>query len=631
MAGALSIAAILLAATFGFAEDSTLPRTSVIFELSRPIESQQNFNWFVRPPSPPKGEPERASRRESGAHQAMWEPLFVLDRKTGELEGWLAEKIEANAAMDEWTLTLRDGIEWSDGKAFDAGDVIHTVKMALLDDTLSALEAAEMRSALKSGSSVVDGKVVYNGVEQGGDLTVIFKLRKPDPRFALKHFGGAMFGSFLIMPQHKWPSVKTGKHGREFFDPPVSQFVWKDPIGTGPYGLESYDMSKVVWKRRTEWWGVGEDLGGMSDPAELPEPEKLIWQPVADETASRTLLVNDELDAARAYSRETFLAARSANPAIVGWSDPVPPLNPGSGPATGPAPSPVDAGLAWAEPCTRQLEINTKVEPWNDPRMRKALSLLIDRKKLAEIGYGGTTTPARTMFYETGAMTPVIEAVAENFGLPEQANIAEAERLLSEVGYSKTPGVYHRNDKPLTAAITVNDSIPTDKRAVDELKAQLSAAGLETVLQSVSNAEYWGRDIPTGDYALAYGWLSCGSVAEPYTSMARYRKSTAIKKPLGARTFNNTGRWDSEASAAFEVTLDEIAALPVGDAAIPDLVAKAYKHIDEDTPFIPLVQTPRIVPFNTTNWTGWPSAATGGVPMYTSGDAHLMIHKLKKR
>ncbi len=54
--------------------------------------------------------------------------------------------------------------------------------------------------------------------------------------------------------------------------------------------------------------------------------------------------------------------------------------------------------------------------------------------------------------------------------------------------------------------------------------------------------------------------------------------------------------------------MDQIGVLPLGDPSIPGLVAQAYKYIFDETPIIPLVQAEKLVPFDTTYWTNWPSA-----------------------
>jgi peptide/nickel transport system substrate-binding protein len=151
---------------------------TVVFDLDRTIQDPRNFNWFTP-----------GTKREHGAHQAMWEPLFILNYTTGELDPWLATEITPNEGQDEWTMTLREGIAWSDGEVFDADDVVFTVNMALENEALTEREAATIRAQVAS-------------VEKVDDLTVRFALTAPNPRFPVENFANRVFSSFLVMPQH---------------------------------------------------------------------------------------------------------------------------------------------------------------------------------------------------------------------------------------------------------------------------------------------------------------------------------------------------------------------------------------------------------------------------------------------
>jgi peptide/nickel transport system substrate-binding protein len=75
--------------------------------------------------------------------------------------------------------------------------------------------------------------------------------------------------------------------------------------------------------------------------------------------------------------------------------------------------------------------------------------------------------------------------------------------------------------------------------------------------------------------------------------------------------------------------MKELAAQPLGQATVPALVVKAYRHLNKEAPFIPLVQSPRTIAFNTTYWTGWPVKGASGVPMHSWGATHRLIHGLK--
>jgi len=554
-------------------------QSTVIFELSDPLPQSKNFNWY-----------NRGTRRQHGGHQVMWEPLFLLDYNTGKLEPWLGLMIEPNPSHDEWTLTLREGVLWSDEEEpFDAEDVVFTTQMVIDNHSLPAFEASTMRSQVES-------------VTSSDAQTVIFKLRKPNPRFAIQNFGATLFSSFLIMPEHVWK------------DKDPLTFDFNPPIGTGPYKLESAESDKMTWVRDDEWWGV-EEL-----KEELPKPEKLIWLLVDGDDAigktpieeSKELLSKDELDAARQYSLQDYKDV-DANPNIIDW-DP-------------------DSDMAWNDPCPRQLEINTKIKPWDKPKLRKALSLLIDRTALVENAYDNTTAVSKTMFTQYGALEQYIDlVVGEDLGVSENQHLDDANDLLKEEGYEKVSDMYtHTGTKQvLSTTILVIKDREDDVRAVTELQSQLLAAGIKTEVDQQTNQEYWADSVPKGDYTMAFGWLSCGSVSEPYSSMSRYDAAKSV--PIGNRSpgFANTGRWDSEAAKEYSKIVKNIGLKDLDDTEIPSLVVSAYRVLAEEMPFIPLVQSPRIIPFNTKYWTGWPDAKDSyNPPMHSWSSTHRVIHNLR--
>ncbi len=235
-------------------------------------------------------------------------------------------------------------------------------------------------------------------------------------------------------------------------------------------------------------------------------------------------------------------------------------------------------------------------------------------------------------------MQPFIAAVvAAHYDLPPAADPAKADTLLQGAGYQKgADGFYAKGGVVLDATILVNADVATDVAGATEVAAQLNAAGIKAQVQSISNEEYWGRAIPIGDYEMAYGWLSCGSVAEPYTSMTRYTTENAV--PLGQRSpgFNNTGRWDTPAAQTYTsmvngtTTVKGLRDLALDDGTIPAKVATAYKNLYDEMPFVPLVQSPKIIPFNTKYWTGWPSIGGKAVPMHSWAATHRLLQQLQK-
>lgn len=164
------------------AQSSDVPREdTVIFDIdATSIASPTNFNDLVP-----------GTNKNQGAHQAMWEPLFILNYITGKIDPYLGETFTPNDKQDVWTLKLHEGITWSDGVPFTADDVVFTIQMLLDDKTKTLSDAANMQQWVKSVTKV-------------DDLTVQFDLNNPNPRFQLDYFSVRIWGSVTIKPKHVW-------------------------------------------------------------------------------------------------------------------------------------------------------------------------------------------------------------------------------------------------------------------------------------------------------------------------------------------------------------------------------------------------------------------------------------------
>lgn len=568
----LSISIAALAATSGAALAQDVAREdTVIFDLDRTIKDPENFNWFTP-----------GTKRMHGAHQAMWEPLFILNYGTGELDPWLASGFEGNDSNDVFTVSLREGVEWSDGEAFNADDVVFTVSMALENSEISSREAATIRAQVAS-------------VEKVDDLTVRFTLNAPNPRFLVENFGVRIFGSFLIMPEHIW-------NGQ---DP--ATFAFFPPIGTGPYTYTSSATNRAIWDRNDDWWGA---KSGFMD---LPEPQRLIWLETGGEESRAQLMATNQLDASQNVSVGTFEAIKFQNPAVIAWYP--------------------DYPYAAADPCARQLEINTTIAPWDNANMRKAVAMIIDRNQIVNVAAEGATVASETMFAQYGSMAPFIDAVkAAGFGLSDAPDLDAAAALIEGEGWVKNgDGLYEKDGEVLSVDIHVNSASTEYTRTIDVIAEQLTRAGIQAKSVPVENGVFWGEVLPFGGFEMSYSWLSCGSVNEPWASMGRYTVKDVV--PVGERSpgFNNTSRWDGPGAEAYSALVDKIGGLPLGDPQVPTLVAEAYQYLDAEMPFIPLVQSAKLLPMNTTYWTGWPTSENYyNHPFFWWNHTHQIIHNLQK-
>lgn len=564
----MTLAALATAAHLG---DAALGETmavsrenTVIFDSSRSMKDPENFNIF-RPDE----------IRDVGLHQAVLEPLFILNYNTGEIEPWLGASMVSNETLDVWTLTLRDGVTWSDGEAFNADDVVFTINMLLGDDDKSLRDAGSMQAQIAS-------------VEKIDELTVRFTLTKPSPTFQSANFAVSYFGSVLMMPEHVWA-------GRDH-----DTFAFNPPIGTGAFTLSSATVDRVVYDLDEDYWGAKTGF------VDLPEPKRLIWTYAGSEEARSQLMVADRLDIAQSVSYGTFDAIRAMNSNVIGWSEKLP---------------------GWQDLCPRQIEFNTTVPPWDSKNMREAVNLLIDREQIVNVVYEGATTVSRTMFVEYATMEPYIAAVLDaGLELPANANTPAAKALIEAEGYTlNSEGMYERDGELLSVDIIAHTNGTESTKTVDIVVEQLRRAGIDAVARPVEYGAFW-QVTPKGEFELSYSWLSCGSVNEPTKSMARYENIHI--QPIGERIFNNAARWDNE---EYTSIVQQMGSLSLDDPKLTELVVKAYGILHEEKPFLPLVQAVKILPTNTTYWTGWPTADNFyNHPSHWWGHTHQIIHNLTR-
>jgi len=572
----LMLALLVVSMTVGVsAQDEVTRDDTVIIDIDSqdPIPNPENFNWLVP-----------GTYRNQGAHQLMWEPLFILNYETGEIQPWLGESFTPNEAQDVWTLKIRDGIKWSDGVPYTADDIVFTFQLLLDDETVTLNEAANTQQWVES-------------VEKIDDLTVQFNLKAPNPRFQLDYFSVRIWGNNNILPKHIFEGQDPFTF--TFYDPEKG---W--PIGTGPYKLVSASPTEFVWDRDDNWWGAAAGFNA------LPEPKRVIFIISGSEENKALLMSDGQLDSAMNITLGAFEAIQARNPNVIAWFNELP--------------------YAWADPCPRELSFNTQVAPWSDPNLRKAVSLIVDRNQIIEVAYEGTTTASKTLFVQYGGMQPYIDAIeAAGMAASPTADVPAAQALIEGAGYTLNgAGIYEKDGEVLAAPIEVNQNSIEYVRTVNVLVEQLRAAGIDATAQPLTQTTA-NDNRAFGNFSIAYNWDNCGSVNEPWNSMNQL--NTNFYVPIGDRASANEARWNTEGAQAYSAIVDEIGVLPLGDPAIVDMVVEAYQYIWDETPFIPLVQASKLVPFDTTYWTGWPTAENNyNHPATWWNSTHQIILNLKK-
>ncbi|WP_407357965.1 ABC transporter substrate-binding protein [Microbacterium sp. LTA6] len=153
------------------------------------------------------------------ASRWIYEPLILINPLDGKQNPWLASEWSQPDARTI-VMTIRDGVEWSDGEDFTAEDVAFTF------DLLKDNPALDIKGAWQH----LDGVDV-----KGGD--VVFRLKGEDaPSLSI-------LGQTMIVPEHIWSDVADPGTWRN-----------EEPVGTGPFVLGNYNDQQYSMDRNPDYW-----------------------------------------------------------------------------------------------------------------------------------------------------------------------------------------------------------------------------------------------------------------------------------------------------------------------------------------------------------------------------------------
>lgn len=197
----------------------------------------------------------------------IFDRLSVLDEK-GAVQLELAEKFEPNADATEWTVKLRSGVVWHDGKPLTSKDLIYTLRR--LADPAQAV-------AGKSKVAVID----IEKVKAVDDLTVVLPLKKPIADLP------ASFTIFYMA------IIQDGATDKQ---------LSTNPVGTGPFSFVSLTPGQnSVMRKFPKYWKPGQ-----------PYVDELRLITLADGSARLNALLSGQVDAVEALNFQQANDQRAA-------------------------------------------------------------------------------------------------------------------------------------------------------------------------------------------------------------------------------------------------------------------------------------------------------------------------------
>jgi peptide/nickel transport system substrate-binding protein len=493
----------------------------------------------------------------SGALQTMAEPLIMFNVLTGDYENWLAEEWDYNEDFTEITMTLREGIEWSDGTPFTAEDVEYTFNI-VRDHQNEVVHGAEI--------GYLDEAIAED------ERTVRFVLNESNPRWWATTLTSNHGVTEQIFPKHIWE------------DQDFINFTFYDedegwPIGTGPYELTHVAADQKVFDLRDSWWAAETGF------KEMPQGERVIYIPNRDESLAAQMLITNEIDMSRILSVPTLESVFAQNEEVQTFSGQEPPFG----------------YLDW---CPIDLGFNNQVEPWNNRDVRWAINHSIDRERLVNLAEAGAGVPALHQFTPYEWFDPFEEALEplyEEYGLSTSANLERTEELMEGQGYELNGGGLWEDGDGNT--IDLNIFVPEFLRAYGPPLTQMLRDG-------GFNAEFdmspgLTSEVQTGDHPVALGCKGPSGVLgmDPYFMLSVY--TSQYVRPTGdpAPTAWATARWENE---EYDEAVQQLETLDVDDPQTIELFTEAMDIWIRELPQIFIAQLIIRYPMSTHYWEGWP-------------------------
>jgi oligopeptide transport system substrate-binding protein len=422
------------------------------------------------PGEPDSLDPHRAIAAPSLVVNAdLFEGLTTFDARGRPMPG-AAESWTVSADGREYRFRLRDGLVYSDGVAIRAQDFVWSLRR-LADPATASAGLAPWVDLLDNGRAVLTGKITPDalGVSAPDARTVVIRLSRAAPYFPAI----TALPAFAPLPRHA-----IERHGAAWTRP-------ENFVSNGPFVLQEWIPGQVLRTRANPRF---------HDAANI-KLRGVEYHPINDLNAGLRRFQTGQLDALTNFPPERLDWLRQNMPR--------------------------ELRLAPSLGVTVYV-INHRLPKFKDPRVRRALSMSVDRRLLTERLVRAGDQP--TIRFVPAAL---YESEDRSGGLtPSATTLRQARGLLREAGY--------HSERPLTVEILYHASEEHQKVAI-AVAAMWQQIGVVTRLRK---AERQVVEVATrnGDFEIARAaWFAPYEDPEGYLSF------------LKAESPSNGGAWRNDA------------------------------------------------------------------------------------
>lgn len=376
-----------------------------------------------------------------------FEGLVTYD-ESGEVVPGNAESWESNDDLTVYTFHLRDGLKWSDGSDLTANDYVYSALRVLTPST-TAQYLNMISDYVVNGEEYYDGKVGAEevGVKALDDHTLEYTLKAPCPYFV------DLVSMQVYFPVQKAAVEANGDKWTQSADSYISN---------GPFKVTQINMGEsYVLEKNENYWN-----------AENVTLEKLTYRYILDTSTALTAFENGEVDGVRMVPSGDIARLKAEKSGL------------NTAPIYG----------------TVYYNFNCEKEPYNNPLVRKALNLAIDRDALINNVAQLDAVPAFS-FYAPGYVVDGKDLTdgRSDFGLSSTANPEEAKKALAEAGYPDGEGF-----PTVQLSFYSDDNVKKIAEAIKEMWEQ--NLGIKVEVSSADWAVFYS-DVQAGNYEVAaMGW-----------------------------------------------------------------------------------------------------------------------------
>ncbi len=389
---------------------------------------------------------------ESHVIRDLFEGLVNQDGDGNSIPG-VAESWETTDNQT-FTFHLRKDAKWSNGDPVTAEDFVYSFQRAVDPNTASPYAWYLEMTTMKNAADIIAGKADKStlGVEAVDPYTLKVELESAIPYFV------KMMGHTTVKPVHKATVEKFGDQ-------------WTKPenfVGNGAFVLNSWVVNERIEMVPNEmYW----------DKANT-KLTKVTFLPIENQVAEMNRFLAGEIDISYEVANEHFKRLKKSNP---------------------------DELVTVGSLCTYYYIFNGNKKPFDDVRVRKALSYAIDRDVVTGALLGQGEKPA---YFLTPEITANFNPVTPAYGkLTQKERLAEAKALLEDAGFDQS--------NPLHFTLLYNTSENHKKIAAAVQSMWKTGLGVDVTLENQEWKTYLdSKDQGNFEVARA-GW--CGDYNEAST------------------------------------------------------------------------------------------------------------------